>query len=1417
MRKAILTILIFLACFCTLFGVACSNDAPKDKESIEIGYEEINLTLGETKLILPIYDYIDGASLSFSSSNTHVASIDGGGLVKANNVGETVITVTYGKLKDKCKLTVGLNNQVPMLKLPAIKEDSIQIAKNSFVDLGAVISFNGGEYTDAKITYTVTDTSVGSVVDGIFTPIKTGETEILIKAIWQGVETSSMTKTVKVKVISDVEISINDGLDKELVLYSLDDTTLPFSVTCKEDGQEGSVDVQLTKGSEFVAFEGNTVKSKGLAGYGELTVTFTAISGNVYQKIIPVHVKHTLKTYEKPVNNFSALDGDVVGGDSLRKIFGEDIVSATYGEDKGLRVENNKIYDLPTSGTEMTKEEIIIYGATYALKVDLNGYTKIIDQAEDLAMFKDNWVDFRNGPAFKGYYILANNIDANDYVHSYTGEVYIPDGANAVAQMEELGGLRGTFDGNGYTIDGITFGPYGMFTHVKEGTVKNLALTGVRFTSGGSHRTAIAAYVMNSLISNVYLQVNNYGTGNQGNSVAWINVYNSNIENVLIEATTPQTPTTAQKTNGYGSISHMWNEHRTAGWLPTLWRNVYVISPDILMYCERLAYAVDANNKMGAISVPSTINIKYQTGVERYVDHKEMMSANLSYAGMPSEFWTSENGVLTWKGKAESKTDITKLDTVIEEFSAYDGDINLNKAFGVQMNKVVELLSAYQDDRQLELGEDKILGVKPKFIREKGSIKEVDYVVVTLNGLVDGVEKTVKVGLKAYTRIIDEESDMLMFAEQGTKDSEFKLFNGYYILARNLEMKPEHTNSTFMMGNNDYYMNGRSYAKTYSNKALGLSGTFDGNGYTINNMTAQRYGLFGLVNGGTVKNVAFTNVKFRTWVSLQYVIATHLINATIDNVYVHAETMNDRCNNNVGFVWLDSYNSNVSNMLIEVPQDYDEYAKNKNGGTYYETCLKSGFGSISGFNGECYQPNGWNNDYERTIYSNVYVVSPTVLTYKANGEKDTYVVDGENRTEETVTYKLNGVKRYADWASLKDANLTFTAMNSDLWKTVDGALAWKEKADPLLDITEMNYVVDSFSVLDGNLDLAKVFNAKEGQQVVLSSATQNGLDLEVDGDKILDVTPKFIYENGKIADADYVELILKGSVDGVDRKVRVGVKAFTKVITKAEELAIFVTGIERTDTSNNLFVGEQIDGYYVLGKDIDASEYSQPSTAGYITGVNVSTFITYLDGNIGFTGTFDGKGHKIKDLTIGEHGIFGVINGGVVKNFAVENCKRTTEYSQSPVIAGFVINGAVIENVYVKATGVQNGAIVGDIIASTLKSSVFVVDGTTSSAKAVYGSLLRTLSDRTAPSASFSDVYVISPKVLAHYNAGVDYEIDAQNRTDSFNKTNNTSASWANPTQFNLNGVYRYDSLDKAPNVSTSYWNIKEGVLTWGK
>ena len=120
---------------------------------------------------------------------------------------------------------------------------------------------------------------------------------------------------------------------------------------------------------------------------------------------------------------------------------------------------------------------------------------------------------------------------------------------------------------------------------------------------------------------------------------------------------------------------------------------------------------------------------------------------------------------------------------------------------------------------------------------------------------------------------------------------------GYYILGANIEAqgyKHSSGNTSTWNGADNYYQ-----------MPIGLTGTFNGMGFAIKDMeiAGTREGFFGIVNGGTVKNVAFMNVMAEYGSGYKYVIANYLLNATLENIYI---STNAYANKTGGFPALNS-------------------------------------------------------------------------------------------------------------------------------------------------------------------------------------------------------------------------------------------------------------------------------------------------------------------------------------------------------------------------------------------------------------------------------------------------------------------------------------------------------------------------------
>jgi hypothetical protein len=268
-----------------------------------------------------------------------------------------------------------------------------------------------------------------------------------------------------------------------------------------------------------------------------------------------------------------------------------------------------------------------------------------------------------------------------------------------------------------------------------------------------------------------------------------------------------------------------------------------------------------------------------------------------------------------------------------------------------------------------------------------------------------------------------------------------------------------------------------------------------------------------------------------------------------------------------------------------------------------------------------------------------------------------------------------------------------------------------------------------------------------------------------------------------------------------------------------------------------------ITGYYVLNGDIDASDYAM-QTQGYISG----SFNTFMD-DLGFKGTFDGRGYTINGLTFGydmklpgttrtywnynNYSLFGIISkGGTVKNFALTNVKYDLSntvggdinMSSTSPIAMWVLNGAKVENVYVSVESYNRFApafskISGFAycvdIGATL-SNIVIDDTYTGTDTATYrGSLVyRKMANQATTENNWKNVVVISKFKLATAE------------TNKYDASNVTSEGYAQmPNTYRYESVTAWETAQADTNVTakpsvdsfTSYWHTVNGVPAWGK
>ncbi|MDR2633276.1 MAG: hypothetical protein LBC51_06590 [Treponema sp.] len=122
-------------------------------------------------------------------------------------------------------------------------------------------------------------------------------------------------------------------------------------------------------------------------------------------------------------------------------------------------------------------------------------------------------------------------------------------------------------------------------------------------------------------------------------------------------------------------------------------------------------------------------------------------------------------------------------------------------------------------------------------------------------------------------------------------------------------------------------------------------------------------------------------------------------------------------------------------------------------------------------------------------------------------------------------------------------------------------------------------------------------------------------------------------------------------------------------------------------------IRNRLDGHYVLEADIDLSGYTNWEPIGQFEALSEAESETPNPAKV-FSGTFDGNGHTISNITINQPqlyvgvGLFGV-NFGSIRNLTVKNVDVTGYYLAGGVVG---MQGGTLENITLNGTNTIRGS-----------------------------------------------------------------------------------------------------------------------------
>ena len=237
-------------------------------ESINILSESANLSVGTTsQLIAEVSPSNTNQSISWSSSNSNVVTVDSNGLLTAKGVGTaTIVAKTINNITDTCQVTVG--NYSLNLRSILITTDYSVLPIGSKKQL--VVAFNPSNATNKTVTWSSNNASVATVdSSGNVKAISPGSAIITARSSDGGytdtaiIEVVNYDNLVEEKTLSFASSSYSIGVNQTVTLNPI---ITPSNATFK------AVEFQSSNASIATVDENGVVR--GIAP-GTATITAT--------------------------------------------------------------------------------------------------------------------------------------------------------------------------------------------------------------------------------------------------------------------------------------------------------------------------------------------------------------------------------------------------------------------------------------------------------------------------------------------------------------------------------------------------------------------------------------------------------------------------------------------------------------------------------------------------------------------------------------------------------------------------------------------------------------------------------------------------------------------------------------------------------------------------------------------------------------------------------------------------------------------------------------------------------------------------------------------------------------------------------------------------------------------------------------
>ncbi len=1049
--KSLKILLTVLLAVCLLAGCHDSGSVtqPQDTAPATQPQPEIKISLSENQatvgiggtLFLTAQTENTTEAVVWTSSDTAVATVMDGE-VTALKEGTAVISASVGSARAEC--TVVVSGSAPAL---TVSDSYVVIDVGGSYTVTASVTMNGAPYTEQPVTYTWTaaegsEAFVSLQADGeggaAFTGVSYGNAEYFVTAQVNGV---TLTKRVQV-VCWDATVVMNPegaGISPAVggfgLRLELGKSVRPQVAVYSGNEKVNAPKIRWTSDRPGVAqVSGNGTITGLKEGSAVITASYGDNNNHIrffVQVYRPVYTMKTQYTIENTVGTLTLTD-TLEGTIQNVTLNGKAVLESVNGNIITLKADA-----LPTDASLMGEgRPMTVETDRASYHYTVNVYSKILttaQQFQNMASYLTRKAGDNNWAKYDGYLVLGNDIDLQGAAFDlFTAESY--DGGTRGDGHNAEAGFVGVLDGKGYSVKNYTATPNnnGLFTTVgKSGVIKNLNILDITAPSATG---TVLTNMLNGKMQDLYITIAKWDSGNFMSHPYRDGRY---LQNIVVEYTGghidgmrdftghwgtanyyPHYPTYIQNVYIIGDISNLFTNCAEHGSSLPCGFHVYNSAEQLLSAGNRYnGFAADKWNT--SIGMPVPVKLFEQWGgtdimvTNPTVDGRYELSrgsamelfANVSYVTW--ELVGSADGVTLTGNKLTAQADAGAQQVTVIASNLYNSEktvqitVNLVNSQGKTLSKLayLELLSAdNQAYTYVDLEENQeiksIIGVNingraaesGSFSLDSGRLKlgtEQLAQYLTKPVSLEIVYKAGDVNIIAacevemvVTKAIKTFADLQVLNSVKTPN-----LDGHYILANDIDAE----NQNIAAG---------------SSWGSGFKGTFDGRNHTISNLKlgdgALYSGIFGAVNGGTIKNITFNNVQLGSRAALFGRVIGNVAGTTqkshVENVTVNISAWANNATESGVFTFTSMANTVYTNVTVNVAD-----------GVKVENLLGR---SLTAGNVEGEIVVNLGIDSSIVYYNDTSAVKPDFVTVnKSVAEEVTDFIAGEKTTAVTLSHK----------------------------------------------------------------------------------------------------------------------------------------------------------------------------------------------------------------------------------------------------------------------------------------------------------------------------------------------------------------------------------------------------------------------------